>query len=195
MTTVREIVTLALQQARVVGVNREPTSSEADAGLQAFQGMFDAWVAGGMFGSLSDIYLDASDTALEGHRYLLAVGVTLTLPSTIVGDGGDYGEEGNTSTRQPYDLSLVESVTSAGVRTVKLWDRTGWVSLLSLTLDSAAPLASRGVTGLAACVAKTYCEMFGASLGPNTAMLARKFEGSLSHKFGSTQAKTVGEYF
>lgn len=195
MTTVSDVVTLALQQGRVIGVNRAPTASEGAAGLQAFQSMLDQWVTGGMFGRLSDIYLESDDTALEGKRYLLAAGVTLTYPSVVAGEGGDYGEEGNSSTRQPYDLSLVESVTSAGVRTVKLWDRTGWVDLLGLTLASTAPLASRGLTGLAACVAKTYCEMFGRDLGPNTAMLARRFEGSLSHKFGSTQEAATGTYY
>lgn len=195
MTTVRDVVTLALKQGRVIGVNAQPTAPEAEAGLQAFQGMFDAWVTGGMFGTLQDVYLETDDAAEEGRRYLLAAGVTLTLPSIVAGQGGDYGEEGNSSSRQPYDLSLVESVTEAGVRSVSLWDRTEWVSLLDLDLADDAPLASRGLTGLAACVAKTYCEKFGRDLGPNTAMLARKFEGSLSAKFGSTRAKTAGDYF
>jgi hypothetical protein len=195
MTTVSDVVTLALRQGRVIGVNATPTASEAAAGLQAFQAMLDQWVTGGMFGSLCDIYLEDDGTALEGKRYLLASGVTLAYPSIVEGQGGDYGEEGNSSSRQPYDLSLVESVTSTGTRTVKLWDRTEWVDLLGLTLTSDAPLSSRGLTGLAACVAKTYCEMFGRDLGPNTQMLARRFEGALSHKFGSTRPAATAEYF
>lgn len=195
MATVREVVTLALKQGRVIGVNATPTASEAAAGLTAFQSMLDHWVADGMFGTLADIYLETSGAAKENKRYLLKAGVTLTMPSTITGDGGDYGEDGNTSTRQPFDLSVVESVTSAGVRTVKLWDRTAWVDLLSLTLDSTAPLGSRGLAGLAACVARTYCEMFGRELGPNTARQAAQFEGSLSRKFGSTRPAPTAVYF
>lgn len=195
MTTIRDVVTKALQQGRVIGVNATPTSSEAQAGLEAFQAMVDQWTADGMFGRLEDVYLEADDTAKEGRRYLLASGVTLTIPSLISGDGGDYGEEGNTSARQPFDLALIESVTSAGVRTVKLRDRTAWVDLLGLGLDDDAPLASRGMTGLAACVARTYCELFGRELGPNTQMLARKFEGSLARKFGSTQDTPTADYF
>jgi hypothetical protein len=195
MTTVSDVVTLALRQAKVIGVRATPTSDEGAAGLEAFQAMLDQWVSGGMFGTLEDVYLESSDTAKEGRRYLLKLGAVLTLPSLIEGEGGDYGEEGNATTRQILDLSLVESVTSAGVRTVSLWDRTAWVTMTGLALADDAPLASRGVTGLAACLARTYCEMFGRELGPNTAMLARRFEGSLSHKFGSTQAKRSAEYF
>jgi hypothetical protein len=195
MTTVRDVVTLALQQGRVIGINRTPTASEADRGLVAFQSMLDQWVADGMFGTLSDVYLTASDTAEEGKRYLLASGVTLTMPAIVSGQGGDYGEEGNTTSRQILDLSLVEQVTAAGVRSVQIWDRTAWVVLTPLGLDDDAPLASRGVAGLAASLAKTFCELFGGSPGQNTQMQARRFEGSLSHKFGSTQAKTAGVYF
>lgn len=196
MATVRDVVTLALRQGRVIGVNGTPTAAEAERGLEAFQAQLNAWVADGMFGRLTDVYLEASDTAKEGRRYRLAAGVTLTIPTIIEGEGGDYGEEGeNTSERQPLDLSVIESVTSTGTRTVKLWDRTSWVDLLSLTLESTAPLASRGLAGLAACVAKTYCEMFGRELGPQTAQLARRFEGSLSHKMGSTRGPATADYF
>jgi hypothetical protein len=195
VTTIRDVVTLALQQGRVIGINRTPTASEAAAGLQAFQSQVDQWVADGMFGQLEDVYLEADDTAEEGKRYLLKSGVTLTIPTLIEGQGGDYGEEGNTSSRQVLDLSLIESVTSAGVRTVRLWDRTAWVLMTGLDLDDDAPLAGRSVNGLAACVARTYCEMFGAELGPNTAMQARRFEGSLSGKQGATRAKLSAVYF
>lgn len=195
MATVRDVVTLSLKQGRVIGVNATPTASEAAAGLTAFQSQLDQWVADGMFGSLEDVYLDASDTAKENKRYLLASGVTLTMPTLITGEGGDYGEDGNTTSRQVFDLALVESVDSSGTRTVKIWDRTAWVSLLALTLDSDAPLATRGISGLAACVARTYCEMFGRELGPNTARMAAQFEGSLSRKFGSTRATAVGVYY
>ena len=195
MATVREVVTLALRQGRVIGTNGTATAAEAARGLEAFQAQLDQWVADGMFGTLDDIYLEASATAKENKRYLLKAAVTLTMPSIITGDGGDYGEDGNTSERQPYDLSVVESVTSAGVRTVKLWDRTAWVDLLSLTLDSTAPLSTRGLSGLAACIARSYCEMFGRELGPNTARLAAQFEGSLSRKFGSTRPVPTGVYF
>lgn len=198
MATVRDVVTLALRQARVVGVGREPTSAEAARGLEAFQGMLDMMVAGGMFGQLVDVYLTASDTAVEGRRYLLASGVTLTIPDIIPrNNDDDYGENSaSSSERQPYDLSLIESVTSAGVRSVKLYDRTDWVDLLDLTLDTdPAPLSGRGLTGLAACVAKTYAEMFGAELGPATQMLARQFNGLVARKFGSTRPTLAGCYY
>lgn len=198
MSTVQDVVTLALRQARVLGIGRDPRSTEAAAGLQAYQGMLDMWVSNGMFGQLIDVYLTANATAVEGRRYLLASGVTLTIPTLIPrAHGDDYGESGSASdNRQPYDLSLIESLTSGGVRTVKLYDRIGWVDLLSLTLATdPAPLSARGVTGLAACIAQTYAEMFGAQLMPYTARLASQFQGMISRKFGTARPKEAATFY
>lgn len=184
MASVRDVVTLALRQARVIGINRSPTASEADAGLQAYQGMLDLWVANGMFGRLTDAYKTDDYEAAEGERVIAPTAITVTIPATL--------ENG---TRAPYDLSLIETVLN-GTRAVKLYDRTGWVNLLGLTLNTdPAPLSGRGLTGLAACVAQTYAEMFGASLGPQTTMLARQFQGLVSRKFGSSRPAVAGVYY
>jgi hypothetical protein len=186
MTTILDVVTLALRQGRVIGVNASPTSSEAAAGLQAFQGMIDTMISTPTFGALVDVYEIYNYTAGEGERVISPTAITVTFPDTI--DDESIGED-----RPPYDLSIVETVL-AGNRTVKLYDRTGWVTLTDLTLASDAPLASRGLTGLAACVARTYCEMFGRDLGPNTQRLAAQFMLSLSMKRGTNRARTPAEY-
>lgn len=198
MSTVADVVTTALKLAKVIPSGATPAADESADGLICFQAMLDEWVAGGMFGTLEDEYLEASDTAEEGKRYLLAAGVTLTYPSLITGEGGDYGDEGNTASRQVLDMSLVESVTSAGVRTVKLWDRTAWVALTGLALADTAPLASRGMTGLAAALACSggFAAMFDDSrVSPRVEGMSRRFLGSLSGKKGSTQARQADCYF
>jgi hypothetical protein len=190
MTTCRDVITYALRQARVISAGEEPEASEAADGLTALQAMYDGWVSGGMFGRLEDVYLTSNDTAEEGKRYLLASGVTLTTPTTISAEDSEDGE-----IRQPRDLSLFESVTSAGVRSVKLYDRYQWVEITGLVLGSDAPLASRGVAGLSACLAQTYAEMFGASIGPQTSLLAVQFKAGLSLKLGSTRPRAAVEYY
>lgn len=200
MSTVADVVTAAMKLAKIIPSGVTPSAEESADGLTCFQAMFDEWVAGGMFGRLTDVYLTADDTALEGRRYLLASGVTLTIPSLIPrNNSDDYGASSNSSSeRQPYDLSLVESVTSAGVRTVKLYDRTAWVDLLSLTLASTAPLASRGLTGLAAALACSgaFAAMFGdAGISPRVELLSRRFVGSLSGKAGSTHERASACYY
>lgn len=187
MTTVRDVVKLALQQARVVGIGRDPKASEAEAGLTAFQSMLDQWVANGMFGRLTDVYETANYTASEGERVIAPTAITVTFPTSL-------DDECNGGTRAPYDLSLIETVLN-GTRVVKLYDRTGWVNLLGLTLGSNAPLAGRGLAGLAACVARSYAEMFGAQLGPNTMALALQFQGMISHKFGTERPKEAACYY
>ena len=138
MTTCRDIITYALRQAKVIPAAVDPEADESADGLIALQSMYDHWVANGMFGRLEDTFLASSDTAEEGKRYYLDTGAVLTFPDTISASVSDEGE------RQPRDLSLVESLTAAGAREVWLYDRTEWVSLLGLTLNSNAPLAGRG---------------------------------------------------
>lgn len=187
MATVRDIVTLALKQGRVIGINAVPTSTEASAGVTAFQALLDMWVANGMFGTLSDVYKTENYTAEEGERVTAPTAITVTFPTTV--DDLDLG-----GSRAPRDLSIIETVLN-GTRTVKLYDRTAWVSLLGLTLDSEAPLSGRSEAGLAACVARHFCEMFGREVGLNTAMLAANFERGLSSKKGTTQDRKAAEYY
>lgn len=185
MATVRDIVTLALKQARVIGIGQTAPDPLASQGLTAFQTMFDMWVINGMFGRLTDLYKTANYEAKEGERITAPTGVVITLPATIDDCGGE---------RAPRDLSLVEYSIN-GVRSVKLYDRTAWVDLLGFTLGTAAPLAERGQGGLASCTARVFCEMFGREMLPYTARQAAMFEGALSSKFGTTQDREGVDYF
>lgn len=191
MASVLDIITYAMRSSGVLASGDEPTASEGEDGLAALQSFYDELVAQGMFGRLTDSYLTTSDTAQEGFRYLLGSGVTLTEPTTISAEDSEDG-----ITRQPRDLALYESLTNAGVRSVRLYDRTGWVNLIDLALTDIAPLSSRGAMGLAAALACSggFCDMFGVT--PTQPLLARsqRFLSSLTHKLGSTQDRLSVEY-
>lgn len=188
MTTCRDTITAALQMARVVGLNRTPTSSEAAAGLSCLQSFYDSLVTGGGFGRLTDTYQTANYEAAEGERVTAPTAITVTFPDTVddLDNGGD---------RAPRDLSIIETVLN-GTRDVKIYDRTSWVSLLALDLDDDAPLASRGAMGLAASLACSgaFVAFFGVDPGPDVRRLAAQFMLNLTHKYGTTRETTPAEY-
>lgn len=180
MTTCREIVTLALRQARIVGIGRTPRASEADEGLKALQSLYDSMFADGPLGPFTDVYATANYTAQENER-IIADGVTITIPDTIEDDG---------ETRTPKDLTAVIVITDTTQKNY-VFSLGRWQVCDALTLDSTAPLANRDVTGLAALLALQYSEMFGASLPPKTERRAYQFKGALSHKFATKRDDPV----
>jgi len=194
MATCLDVITYALRLARVTASGASPSAAETADGLACLQSMYDSWLANGMFGKLEDVYLTVNDTAQEGKRYLLAAGITLTEPTTIPAEDSADGSE-----RQPRDLSIYESLTSTGTRTVRLYDRTGWVNLLGLASSDIAPLSGRAAMGLAATLATSgaFCAMFGdtATMNPDVRALANTFKAGLSYKLGSTRDRTASEYF
>jgi hypothetical protein len=183
-------VTNALKLARIIAPGVTPEADEANDGLTCLQSLYDQWFHNAMFGALEDVYLDADDVAEEGKRYYIPAGFTLT-PAT-----SDYLDScGNV--RQPRDLSVYESFDGA-TRTVRLYDRTQWVDLLGLTLNSTAPLSARGEMGLAACLAISgaFAAMFGdtATLNPDVRRLAQVFTGQIMDK-STTQNDPGGVFF
>jgi len=184
MPTCRDIIRRALQQARIVALGRDPTAKESEAGMLALQGIYDGWVTSGMFGRLTDVYKSEDYTAQPGER-IFADDATITLPDTV--DDTDNG-----GTRVPYDLAAI-SVNDGGWRH---WVWTGvWTELTGLTLDDTAPLSDRDSEGLSALLASYLAEGFGTEIGQMTSRRAAQFQGSISHKFGSTQPATTAEYF
>lgn len=193
-STCLDVITSALKLARVLRSGGTPGAAETSDGLSCLQSLYDSFVTDGMFGRLEDVYLTANDTAQEGKRYRLAAGITLTEPTTISAQDSSTGEE-----RAVRDLALYEKVDSTGTRTVRLYDRTGWVNLLGLASGDIAPLSSRGAMGLAACLATSgaFAAMFGdtASMNPDVRAMSNRFRASLSYKLGSTQDRRKAEYF
>jgi hypothetical protein len=183
-------VTNALRLARVISSGETLSADEANDGLSCLQSLYDQWLHNAMFGRLEDVYLDADDVAEEGKRYYVPAGFTLT-PAT-----SDYVDS-CANIRQPRDLSVYESFDGT-TRTVRLYDRTQWVDLLGLTLNSEAPLSARGEMGLSACLAISgaFAAMFGdtATLNPDVRRLAQVFTGQIMDK-STTQNDSGAEYF
>lgn len=182
MTTCREIVTLALRQARIVGIGRTPRAAEADEGMGALISLYNSMFTKGPLGPFTSVYATANYTAKENER-IIADNVTITIPDTI---------EENGKTRTPKDLSAVVVITDT-TRNQYVFSLGRWEAVHGLTLDSTAPLAERDKFGLAALLAVEYSEMFGASLPPETRARAMRFRGELSHKFST--ASSAPEYF
>ncbi len=204
MATCLEIIGDALRLARVIGIGKEPRGAEAEAGMRCLQSLYDGWVSNGMFGRLTDEYLDAGTAAQEGRRYCAPAGVTVTDATDsyepVDSDYAGYGTVGYTGeTRQPRDLAIYEVQHASGDRFVKLYDRDRWVEMTGLDLSDDAPLSGRGHMGLAACLAinGAFSAMFGTGqdVNPDVRGLAAQFIHDLSYRRGSTQDRAAGEYF
>lgn len=181
MATCRDIVFRALRMAGIVDREDDPTAAELRDGMTVLQSLYDGWLIGGMFGRLTDVYEAGDYEASEGQRIFIDSG-TVTLPSTIDDD------------RKPRDLVAIEAHDDNG-RQAWIWDRTQWTRIDSLSENDDAPLANRGVNGLAACVAVYYAEEFGAPVSAAAMIQARNFKVALSYKFGSEREVTTGTYY
>lgn len=187
MATCRDVITRAHRMCNYTAINSTPTSPETDFALVALQSLFDGWVSAGMFGRLTDVLADADYTALEGERVVVSGGAVITIPDTYALDG-DEGDD-----RPPYDLSLIE-VQDGATRNVWLYDRNDWVDIAALTIDGTCPLATRGIQGLAACLATELDGPKG--FIPDTVVKsARMFLFGLSYKSGSERAPRTAVYF
>lgn len=184
MTTCRDIITHGMKLARILSPGEPAQAEEAADGLFVLQGMFDAYANGGMFGRLTDVLKDSDYEAKEWERVVSSA--TVTLPATI-GEG--------TEERPPYDLAAIEKVES-GVRSFWIYDRSGWVRIDNLTLDTICPLAARGRDGLAAAFAVRFVGLFGDGLvSPEIQLLGRQFIGSLASKLGTERRPVQTVYF
>lgn len=189
MATCSDIITYAMRLAKVLPSGDSPSSEEAADGLVALQSFYDQMVNDGMFGRLLDVYETQDYEAAEGERVLTPAGVTVTFPTTLEDDenGGD---------RRPRDLSIIETIIDT-TRTVKIWDRTGWVDLLGLEAADTAPLSARGAFALAAAfgMSGAFIGMFGGQLDGDARLMGIRFLEGVSAKRGSSRDYLKSEYF
>lgn len=174
MATCRDIITHALRQARVIGLNTTPRPAEAEAGMFQLQSLYDQWAASGMFGRLQDTLQSTDYDAQIRERVIVTDGADVELPDTLEED-----EEA-----PPYEMSMIE-VVDAGTVQRSIYDRGQWIRIEALNLSSEAPLAHKGQAGLAACLATSLAEMFGSQLGAGTLRLAASFKAAIALKAGS----------
>lgn len=185
MATCRDIITYALRIGKVIGTRAEPTAAEAEMGMVALQSLYDQWRTGGMFGRLKDVY-ETTDYEAGERQLVTSDGSAITFPVTIDDD----------SPRAPRDLALIEA-NNGSAQVARIYDRTGWIDLLGLTLDDAAPLADRGAYALGAALACSggFITMFGAQIAPEAQRLSSGFIRSLAHSYGSTQDRSGADWF
>lgn len=176
MTTCRKIITTAYRMSNVIGAGDNPSSEEADEGMEELQSLYDLMVSNRAFGDLREVFATADAEAEENTRITKDTGVSITLPTTIV----------NGDTRAVKDLACVEIVgTGASV-----FDNGAWVALYGLTLDSAAPLAHRGKNGLSAMLGESLAARHGVALVPQYVRMARNFNAGIIGKLRSSEAES-----
>ncbi len=214
MSTVRTLVTEALQAVGAIALGDDPSADELTAGLQAFKRLTSDLHEGR--GPMLDVDIEADYIAWENQRCRVQAGddVTVTLPNSgplfITSDPYDYGfaqailpppqgslgaADGNT-TRAPRDGTRIEVVgTSHG-----LWfyrdDINSWISADPLLIDSEAPFNKRLDSGLVALLAERLIDLLpNAQLTPTLAARIGRGRASLMLQTGKTRDPVRAEYF
>ena len=187
MPTCGDIITRAIRKARVYAAGETPSDEDMNDGLDELLNLYEQWGSNGMFGRLADVSTNDDYEASPNERVTITGGGTVTIPTEIADDGTEY---------PPYDTAFVEVVdVDAGLVTRYLYENGAWVELSNLDLTDEAPLAGKGRSGLAACLALAYAEEFGAEVGPGVARQAASFKTGLSMKYGSDANRTAPDYF
>lgn len=177
MATCRDIVTLGLRQAAIIGLDETPTDGEATHGLKVLQSYYDNLFKSGPLKPLVRKYADADYTANEReHVTAFDAGVTVTIPDT-------FTDQETQKTRAPIELATVV-VSTGGSETNYVFSTGAWESASGLTLSSTAPLSGRDEMGLAADFALFFSEAFGGQVGPATLQMGRNFKRGLMFNGG-----------
>ena len=133
MSTVRDIVALALKKHRIISPGESPSDDEAQDGLQALQHVIDQLCQG-----WTDVDVTTDYTAKEDERIRITSGSpTITYPTTV--RDPITGEE-----RAPRSGAKVMVISAAGAKTLKLYmaDTGQWATASGLTLNSDIPVDS-----------------------------------------------------
>lgn len=187
MPTCAEIITRALRKARVYAAGEAPSDEDMSDGLDELQNLYEQWGTGGMFGALTDVLTSSDYDALPNQRVTVTDGAVVMLPGTVDRDEGEL---------TPYDVAFLEVIDQdASSVTRYLYENGNWIETSGLALTDEAPLSGRGRSGLAACLALSFAEEFGAQVGPGVIRQAAAFKTGLSLKLGSEAQRTAPEYY
>ncbi len=203
--TISDVVRLAMQRLRLVAAGEAVTSTEATDGLIAFQSMVDGWATNGLFGRLNDVIPTGNYTAAEQDRVINDGGYVITLPTIIqpqltyfpyYPDSSTLGVLTTVSPRPPRDLSQIEVMTAGNsVRSFYDAHLRAWIPVQALALTDTAPLATRGVQGLASCLALQIADDYDVQPTPGVQRVASLFMFGLSARYGSARRTGVQDYF
>lgn len=185
--TCRDTITRALRKVRVYGAGITPSNEDAEDALDELKNLYEQWATSGMFGRIADVTTAEDYDANPGERIRVTETATVTIPTEFAEDGVDY---------PPYDMSYIEVVDVPNQEVLRyIYENGAWVEINALTLDSEAPLATRGNGGLAACLALALADEHGVSAGPMVVRQAAAFKTGLSLKLGSDAPRTAPDYF
>lgn len=202
MATCREVITKAYRKLGAVGRKANLDATDSATGLSNLQSMFEAWISGGMFGRLWDVYSATDVTAKVGQRIRTTAVVTLPTFTDENGwgsyccGGWDYGFYHDECNYTLNHAVIVVVNPTTGVQQINMWDSTTgqWVRLDALELGDPCPLSNLGVDDLACCLAKTLADEAGFTVGPQTERRAGMFEMRLAMRPDSNQRIARGEY-
>ena len=187
MPTCADIITRALRKARVYAPGETPSDDEMNDGLDELQNLYEQWGSAGMFGRLKDVLVSLDYEAAPGERIIVSAAAVITIPTSLSVDGEIV---------PPYDTSYIEVIDTVALTVTRyLFENGAWTAIGALLLTSQAPLATKGRTGLAACLAMAYAEEFGSQIGPDVARQAAAFKTALSLKWGADAARSTPDYF
>lgn len=206
--TCNDIIRMAMGRIRQLRLGEVPQGNEASDGLVALQGLYDGWVASGLFGRLNDTIPSSDYTANEQDRVINDDNYTITLPLTysnavpmgsyypVWPDERVWTALQTTATRPPRDLAMIE-ILDVGALKRFLYSAhlRQWVRVDSVALTDTAPLAEHGAVGLASCLAEMLADEYGAQLGPDVVKRASLFMWGLSSKYDSQRVGAMQAYF
>jgi hypothetical protein len=208
MATCQDLAAKAMQRLRLLSGGESPTGQEAEDILLTIQSMYDQWISDGLFGRMNDTVISSNYTANEQDRVINDGGYTVTLPTVITPivpmgsyyplypDEQIYTALQTTVQRPPRDLAIIAVVTS-GATSHKIYDARlrAWVGLDNLALTDTAPLANRGLNGLASVLAEKIADDFGATVTPGIQQEATAFRWGLSSRYSSQRVDNQAVYF
>ena len=206
--TCNDIIRMAMSRLRQLRAGEVPIGSEAADGMVTLQGMYDLWVSTGLFGRLYDTIAASAYTAQEQDRVINDGAYAITLPATIVSTApmGTYEPRypderiwsalQTNNPRTPRDSAMIE-VVEGGVTKRFLYSAylREWMRLDSLTITAGAPLALRGSTGLACCLAELMADEYGVQPPPGVVKQSTMFRWGLSSKYNSARVGNMTDYF
>lgn len=196
MATARFIVNGALRKLGRLGAGREPRLADSEDTLAALRGLYQAWIASGVFGRLADVVPLSDYTAGENQRIFRTEDnvLEITLPALVpmYANPLPYDRERSAyytnyeqvdgNNRPPRDGAVVQIVDdTTGAMATYIYDGTmkRWQPIEAMSLDDEAPRSTSDPEGLKALLALEVADQFGAEISSTLSLQAARYTNAL----------------
>jgi hypothetical protein len=199
-TTVRQIITDALEQIGAIDGGASPTAQQANQALRVFQNLILNLPGSHWW---NEVETSASYTAGENERIRVITqsAVTITVPVAVSSARSvlyccnqiELTCEGYDD-RAPKDLTRVHVSDAYGDTSATYYYRSDiaqWTRADSLTLDSDSPLGAEWDEGLGAMLGARMCRYYGLPLDQGTVTIASQTESRMRSRFAKRQSVAV----